>query len=332
MTLFLGPAHLERLNADGHVAMSDYVSAVEAAFAEHGRGEIGVVPRAVLAADPSATTTRTRSLKLSASYLRGTKLIGASVYTALFRPGDVDMWLTLFSGETGRMLGIVHGKSVSLWKTAATAAVATRHLARSNSSHAALIGTGRYALHQALALAAVRPIRSIACAGRDTAHSHAFASRIREALPNIDVRVAESVRVAIDGADVATTITTAIEPIIEGQWLTAGVHMNVMGAHDPGEREVDTDGVLRSRVFVDADEQAFTEKGELLIPLAAGEMKRDHVAGELGAVVSGRTIGRRAAKDVTMFLSGGTALEYTRICDMLIRRASEVGIGQQLEV
>lgn len=331
MTLFLGPGHLDRLNDEGHVVMADYIDAVEAAFAEHGRGAIGVMPRSVVPADPAATTTRTRSLKISASYLRESKLIGASAYTALFRPGDIDLWLTLFCGESGRMLGVLNGKSVSLWKTAATAAVATKYLARTDARRAALVGTGRYALHQAIALAAVRPIGSIACCARDPARAGAFAERVRAALPAIETTVAPSIAAALDGADIVTTITTAREPVVSGAMLAAGMHLNVMGAHDPGEREIDTAAVRASRVFVDSLEQAFTEKGELLMPLARGEIERDHVIGELGTVVSGKIAGRGNASEITMLLSGGTALEYTRICEMLVRRATGARIGQTLE-
>jgi ornithine cyclodeaminase/alanine dehydrogenase-like protein (mu-crystallin family) len=109
------------------------------------------------------------------------------------------------------------------------------------------------------------------------------------------------------------------------------MHCNVVGAHYPDAREVDSLAVRRSRVVVDDLDQAWGEKGELLIPLAAGEIGRDHVVGDLGAVLTGRCVGRTADSDITMFCSGGTALEYVGACAMLYERARAAGAGQRLD-
>ena len=332
MALFLGPSHLERLHVEGRVGIDDYIGAVEAAFAEHGRGAVGVMRRTVLPADPAASSTRTRSLKVSASYLRSSGLMGVSMYSAHFRPGEIDMLLPLFGGADGRLLGLLNAKAISIWKTAATAAVATRHLARRDASHLALIGTGRYASAQLLGVCAVRRVRTIACFSRDRAKLAAFVARAAERLPGIHVSAADSIESATREADLITTITISKSPVLQGGWIARGTHCNIMGAHDANEREVDTEAVRRSRVLVDAREQAFNEKGELLIPMAASELTASHVVGELGEVVAGRITGRRNDDEITMFLSGGTALEYARICEMLIAKAREAGIGQALQV
>lgn len=332
MALFLGPQHIERLFAEGHVAMADVVGAVESSFREQGEHQLGILPRQVLAADGASTSTRVKSLKLSASYLRDSGLVGASIYTAHFRPGGLEMWFTLFSGETGEMLAVLNGTSLSLWKTGATAAVAAKHLARSDASRVALIGTGRYAVYQLLGLAAVRRIDRVDCYSRRPEAVQRFITRMQPLLPSVALHAAHSARAAVADADIAVTITTSAEPVLEGAWLRPGQHLNVMGAHDPQAREIDSTAVQRSRLVVDSIDQALNEKGELLMPLAEKAIVRAHLLGELGDVVTGNLQARRSDGDITAFLSGGTALEYVHFCALLRERALAAGIGQPLEI
>jgi len=328
---FVGSADVDRLFADGTVRPLDCVDAVERSFREQGEGDVGVLPRAILTADGAAAQRRSRALKLSAAYMRSSKSMGASIYSTHFRPGDVDMWLMVFSGETGDLAGILHGKALSLWKTGATAAVAAHHLARRDATRAAIIGTGYYADAQVACLAAVRELTHVACYSRDAARREAFVARAAALVPGARVVAARSAEEAVDGADLVTTITTSPEPVLRGAWLADGVHVNAMGQHAPAAREIDTEAVVRSRVFVDARAQALEEKGEILIPLRAGEIDEAHVRGELGEVVAGRVAGRTRADERTLFCSGGTALEYMGLCGLLVQRAREAGLGHALE-
>lgn len=331
MTLFLGPRDLAQLFDGGGVTPAECVDAVEASFREHGAGDVGVLPRAILTADGNAPQPRSRALKLSASYMRGSRVSGASLYTTHFRPGDVDMWITLFDGDSGRMRGILCGKALSLWKTGATAATATRHLARHGAEVAALVGTGRYALAQLRCLAATQPLREIRCYSRNATALAAFVDDARRHVPHATLVAAPSAEAAVRGADVVTTITTSPAPVVEGTWLDAGSHLNAMGQHAPGTREVDDLAIAQARVFVDAREQALAEKGELLIPMAAGVITAAHVRGELGEVIGARVPGRLNRDDRTVFCSGGTALEYMGLCALLLDKAQARGLGQRLD-
>jgi alanine dehydrogenase len=331
LTWFVGPRDLSRLFESGAVTPRDCVDAVESSFREQGEGNVGVLPRAILTADGASPTPRSRALKLSASYMRGSRMMGASIYSTHFRPGDVDMWLTVFSGETGRMLGVVFGKALSLWKTAATAAVATRYLARRDARDAAIVGTGRYALAQLQCLATVCDLREVRCFSRDPAKRETFARDAQAALPSVHVVAADSARDAVRDAHVVTTITTSATPVVLGEWLANGSHCNAMGQHAPATRELDTAAIRDADVFVDAREQAFAEKGEILLPIAEGAITRNHVRGELGEVVAGRVAGRVSEEQRTVFCSGGTALEYMTLCAMLIDKARAAGIGQMLD-
>lgn len=329
--ILLTPEHIRDLHDGGHVGMTDYIDAVATAFAGQGEGALAIMPRQVLWRDAEPAGVRSPSLKLSASLLRNTEVMGASIYAAHFTPGSLNMWIVLFSARDGSLDAILHGRELSLWKTGATAALAAERMARADATVAAVIGTGYFATTQVLGLAAVRPLAALRCYSRDADRRNAFAQWAASQLPGVDVTACESVKAAVDDADLVTTITTSQEPVLEGRWLAEGVHCNVMGQHDPRAREVDDEAVLASRVVVDSIAQAWNEKGELIIPIARGVIGRAHVLGELGDVVAGRVAARSSAAQRTMFCSGGTALEYLGTCAMLARKAREAGLGQVLD-
>jgi ornithine cyclodeaminase/alanine dehydrogenase-like protein (mu-crystallin family) len=330
--LLITPTDVETLHASGTVRMIDYVDAVERAFRGQGERALEILPRQVLWRDAKDAGVRSPALKMSASVLRSASVMGASVYSAHFRPGDLNMWIMLFSAENGELQAILHGREMSLWKTGATAAAAARHMARPDARSAAIIGTGYFARTQVLGLAAVRPLERLRCYSRDPARRAAFAAWAREQLPGVDAAPAASAGEALRGADIVVTVTTSPKPVLEGAWLEPGMHCNVMGQHDPRAREVDSEAVATSRVVVDSLAQAWNEKGELLIPLAEGRIAKDHVLGELGDVIVGRVAARRNAGDRTMFCSGGTALEYMGTCAMLLDKARAAGVGQELRI
>ena len=330
MALYLGQTDLDSLFAQGAVTSVDCIEAVQTSFLEQGREQVGVLPRQVMWAGPKLTAPRSRSLKISAAYMRQSRIMGASIYAVQYAPGGVDMWLTIFDGDTGQMLGVINSKQLSIWKTGATGGGGAPVLARPNAQRFALIGTGSYALAQLTFMTAIMNVERISCYSRNQDSLRAFCKRAHSML-GIEVLAAQSVFDAVKDADVVTTITTSPTPVLMGNWLPESVHCNVMGQHAPSAREVDTQAVLQSRVFVDALTQAINEKGELLLPIAEGALTEEHVLGELGAVLSGRCEGRRTPTERTMFLSGGTAFEYMGLCSMLLRKAAAAGIGHHLD-
>lgn len=332
MALFLDAHHIARLHTEGHVGIGDYVDAIEGAYRDQGEGKLQLLPRQNFWWAGANPSNRGPSLKLAAAVLEGVGVIGVPMYTAGFKPGAIDLWIALFGTKTGDLLGHFHGQALSLWKTGATAAMAARHLSRKNSATVAMLGTGQYARTQLLGLAAVRPIREMRCYSRRPEGRDAFATWARQAVPGLTVRATDNARDAVDGADIVVTVTTSKTPVLEGAWLSPGAHCNLVGMHYPETREADTETIRRSRVIVDDLDQAWGEKGEIMTPLAAGEISRDHVAGNIGSVIAGKIPGRRSASEITAFCSGGTALEYVGVCAMLHAKALAAGIGQRLDI
>jgi alanine dehydrogenase len=332
MALFLDAQHIARLHAEGHVGMSHYVDAIERAYRDQGEGKLQLLPRQNFWLGDANAQNRGPSLKVAAAILEGMGVIGVPMYTAGFRPGTMELWMALFSARTGDLLAHLHGQALSLWKTGATAAVATRHMARPDARVVGMIGTGKYARTQLLGLAAVRPIREVRCYSRRPEGRENLAAWVRAHLPDIDCKPAAHARAATENVDILVTVTTSRQPVLEGAWISPGTHCNFIGMHYPGAREVDSDAIRRGYVVVDDLDQAWGEKGEIMIPLEAGEITREHVAGNIGSVIAGKIPGRRNAQDITVFCSGGTALEYVGACAMLNERAIEAGIGQKLDI
>lgn len=332
MTLLLDEHHMQRLHDDGHVTMAHYVDAIERAYREQGLDRVQLLPRQNFWIGDANAANRGPSLKLGGAVIPGIGVMGVPMYSAGFRRGAIDLWVALMSTTTGEMLAHLHGQIMSHWKTGATAAMATRHMARRDAAVVGVVGTGYYARTQVTGLAAVRDIRAVRCYSRGAEGRERFAAWARAALPGVEVRAVESAREAVSDVDILVAVTTSREPVIEGAWISPGTHCNFVGMHYPEAREVDSEAIRRARVVVDDLAQAWGEKGEIMIPLARGEITRDHVVGDIGSVLAGKVPGRTSDSEITAFCSGGTALEYVGACAMLNERAREAGIGQPLDV
>lgn len=311
------------------VTMSHHVDAIESAYRSRGEGTATVMPRFNLKVDPTGDD-KSKALKIGGAVLPAKGVMGSAMYAAGWSKGTIELWVLLYSTDSGLIAGIVHGQSVSLWKTGATAAVAAKFMANANAAIVGLFGTGNYARTQLAGLAAVRSLREVRCYSRTAEGRRKFMDWAETRFPYINFMSVEDPRSATEGVDVLVTITTSRVPVTSGEWITAGTHINAVGAHYPGMREIDTLTVKRSRVIVDDLHQAMIEKGEILIPLSEGTIGRDHILGDLGGVVSANVQARTASDQVTLFCSGGVPIEYIASCAMLLERATSCGVGTRI--
>ncbi|MGE5540387.1 MAG: ornithine cyclodeaminase family protein [Gemmatimonas sp.] len=329
MTIFLGPDHIKALHASGAVTMADYVAAVEAAYRDQGLGAFQILPRQNFWIEREAES-KPASLKVGGGLLKTVGVMGCSMYSTGFG-GGMNLWITLYSAVHGGVEAILHGGGIGPMKTGATAAVAAKYMARADAATAAIVGTGDQARTQLMGLMTVRPLRSVRVYSRGADNRAAYVAWAREAFPELAVEATTTAEAAVDGADIVVTVTNAKAPVIDGRWIAPGAHCAFVGAHYPDRREVDAATLTRGRVVVDDLDQAFHEKGELLIPLAGDEIGRDIVLGDIGSVIAGKLKPRQSARDITMFLSGGTALEYLGAAAMLAAKAKAAGLGQTLD-
>ncbi|MBO6837314.1 MAG: ornithine cyclodeaminase family protein [Alphaproteobacteria bacterium] len=310
----------------GGADMAAHIAAVEAAYREVGNGTARVLNRQSLVEDLSPEVLRPRSFKIMGTMLLNAGYVGTVAYPAGYgRP--LDFRIVLSSAESGEPLAIVEGEAITQWATASVTAVATRALSRPDSKVLGMIGTGRFAFDQPLAIASVRPIEEVRCYSRDPAKRAEFVSRLSDQLPDIRVLAVERPEQAAEGADILTTVTTANHPVISSESLSDGMHVNAIGMHYPGTREIDSDTMRRSRFFVDDVAQTFEEKGEFLIPLNEGIVDKGHIVSDLGTLVADRSGWQRKESDLTLFGSGGTAVEYIGVAACLYAAAEAAGVG-----
>lgn len=232
----------------------------------------------------------------------------------------------LFSAESGELLAIVNASAVTAVRTAAVSAVATRALARADAGDLCVIGAGVQARWHVEALTHARPVRRCRVASRrfESARRLADDLRGRYAFP---VEAVETVEEALGGADLIVTATNSVEAVVRREWVSAGAHINAVGACTPRARELDADVVAASSLFVDRVESAMNEAGDYLRAIQDGAIGPEHLRAELGEVLRGTRPGRTSADEITLFKSLGLGIEDLAVAEYLYRKAQETGAG-----
>ncbi|WP_423182565.1 ornithine cyclodeaminase family protein [Arthrobacter sp. NyZ413] len=239
--------------------------------------------------------------------------------------------ILLSSQATGETLAILDGRVPTRIRTAAASAVASKHLANPDSSVLGLVGAGALAVAHVEAMVEVLPIEKVVVWSRTEETLEKF--RAQTAHHKVDIVAAGSVQEVVESAHVLCTLTPATEPVVFGEWFAPGLHVNAVGSRPrPEHREIDSEGVLKSRVFVDSLATAKEKSGNLIIPVSEGDYGFDRVEAELGEVIAGSKPGRTATDDITLFNSVGIGLQDLAIGRLLYDRALEFGLGLRVDL
>jgi ornithine cyclodeaminase len=226
----------------------------------------------------------------------------------------------LQSGETGEPLAALDGTRLTLWRTAAASALAARFLARRDVRRLLMVGAGALAPFLIKAHRAVRSIDEIMIWN----HRRAGAERLAQALAGegLSVVVADDLEQATRQADVISCATLSDAPLIKGEWLKEGQHVDLVGAFNLKMREVDDEALLRARVFVDT-EAALHEGGDVAVAIASGAIAKSHIVGDLAALCAGAK-GRESDDEITLFKSAGAAIEDLAAAVLVLRGSAGV--------
>jgi ornithine cyclodeaminase len=181
-------------------------------------------------------------------------------------------------------------------------------------------------------MCAVLRIEEVRVWSRSGTRAERFVERATPVGPRMSV--APTPRAAAEGADVICTVTSSREPVLLGEWLAPGTHVNAVGASLPTARELDTDAVARARFFVDRRESTMHEAGDFLVPKREGVVGDDHIVGEIGELLLDppRIAGRRTAEEITVFKSLGLAIEDVAAAHRIYARAVANGAGNWVEL
>lgn len=207
----------------------------------------------------------------------------------------------LCDGATGQHLALIDGSEITRRRTAAASALAGSFLAREDARSLLIVGSGHIGGLMAEAYRVVRPIERVMVWNIRPAGAQRLAAQLgAEAVTDLAA--------AVQQADIVSCATLAREPLVRGEWLRPGTHLDLIGGFTPAMREADDEAVRRSRVFIDTD-AALAEAGDLIDPIAHSVLRREDIVGSLFSLCRGETAGRRDAQEITLFKSVGSALE-----------------------
>ncbi|MGE5814216.1 MAG: ornithine cyclodeaminase family protein [Acidobacteriota bacterium] len=323
MAIVLSEADVQQL-----LRMPALIDAMETALRSFSAGEVVQPLRTVISVGDRMTFFGVMPAFQQKPAALGTKLV--TVYPTNASKGLPTHLATILLMEptTGELLAVLDGRYITEARTAAVSAASTRALARKDASVLAILGSGVQAESHLEALALVRTLSEVRVWSPTAERRHAFAQQHRDAAPK--VTASDSARDAVAGADLIVTATSSPRPILESPWISPGAHICAVGACRPDMRELDTELVTRSRVYVDSRAGALAEAGDLVMPIEEGRWTADRIVGELGELFAGRVAGRTSQDEITLFKSLGMAVEDVAAADLVYRRAAEVGLGRGL--
>ncbi len=221
------------------------------------------------------------------------------------------VYLFLDAG-TGKVRGILEAEMITVKRTAAASALASSYLSRSDASRLLIVGAGALARHFIDAHRAVRPISDVLVWNRTPKRAEELVANYRlqeDASALNSIGVTGDLEAAVSGADIVTCITASSEPVIFGDWVREGTHVDLVGAFSPDSRESDDALVQKARIFVDTRTGALAEAGDLIIPMNKGLITEDDVAADLFDLTQGERDGRRFYEQITLFKNCGSAIE-----------------------
>jgi ornithine cyclodeaminase len=253
------------------------------------------------------------------------------VKIATIHPGNTEMNLPsvhasylLLNAGTGEPVAILDGMELTLRRTGASSALASKYLSRADATVFLMVGTGKLAPHLVAAHASVRDFDEVMIWGRRPGAAAELAATLATTLApaSFALTAVDDLEEAVRRADIICCATLATEPLIRGQWLLPGQHLDLVGAFRPDMSEADTDAVLRSEVYVDTLAGATAEAGEIVQAMQSGLLDRRDIVGDLFSLVRGTCPGRKSVDAITLFKSVGNALEDLAAAEMAMAGAT----------
>lgn len=300
----------ERLSVD------EVVSSLEKMFGRDYRKTANIPLRTTMQAFGGSTCL---FMPCSDSALPGVGLKVVTVRNGGSLNGDrVQADCFLLEPESLKVCAMLSANYLTEVRTAAVSAIATRALARTDSRTLGVFGTGRQALAHLLLLSRDKQFQRLLVCGSQRSRSERFAESLAEH-HGLRVEPVDAATCAKE-SDVICTCTTSSVPLFDGELVHEGTHLNLVGAFQPENREVDDALVARSRIVVDSYEGALSEAGDLMIPLNCGIITNDHIIADLHEIVSRKVVGRKDTCDITLFKSVGFALEDLVVATLLYER------------
>lgn len=304
------------------LTMKDAIACVDEAFRLLASGDAMNKPR---------QRVRVEKLMLHVLPAGSTALgyVGLKAYTT--GPTGARFYFLMFDATSGELVSILEADRLGQIRTGAASGVATRYMAAETASRIGVYGTGWQARSQLEAIVQVRPIESVVAYGRNQERRETFCNEMSAAL-GIPVAPAERQEDVTADSDIIVTVTSSREPVLKGDWLRPGQHVNAAGSNNLRRLELDADAVTRaSFIAADSVEQAKLECGDLAAVVESGGISWDDVH-ELSDVVAGKEAARQSPDDITLFESQGLAIQDVSVAKRVYELGREQGRGKTLDM
>jgi alanine dehydrogenase len=321
---------LKRKEIESILPMKNVIDFVEQAFVQQA------LNRAVMPVRTCIPVEKNRGIVCSMpAYIEAMDALGMKIVsTYRDNPGkfglpSVQATILMNNSETGQVMAIMDGVYITGMRTAAASAIATKHLARKDSETVGLFGCGGQAIYQLQGQCEVARIKKVKAYDVSKEYRDAFVKKASEILKNVKIEPVDDPEQVVKGSDIIVTVTTSKKPIFDGNWVEDGTHINGIGSYEPFARELDTTTIKRAKVVVDAYDAAFSEAGDILIPIKEGAITKGHVHAQLGELVANLKPGRTNEKEITVFKTTGLAIEDVSTAIQVYKIALEKGIGTE---
>ena len=266
------------------------------------------------------------SLNFMAASSKSLNLIGTKSYIPKTKTA-IKFYVQLYDGENGNLLSVIEANLMSRIRTGASSGLATKYLAKKNSSVLGIIGTGTQAIHQAIAICKVRKIKTINIYSRNVNNRKNFCALINKNINNVNAISVKTSKECVENADIITTITNSDSPVFSSKWIKPGTHINAAGSNVSTKREIDKETISKaSTIVTDNIDQAKIECGDLIQPINIGITSWDKI-NTLSDLITGKIKGRSTDNEITIFESQGVAIEDLAIGSLLYDLAVKKAIN-----
>jgi len=325
------PLLLSERDIRGVLPMPDLIQAMASALSAYSARRVSQPVRTVIEVGPEHAFFGVMPAVIAAPAAMGAKLV--TVYAGNLARGLTSHLATivLLDPDTGALAALLDGRYITEARTAAVSAVSVDHLARADATRLAVIGSGVQASSHIDAIRHVRPIGDVRVWSPNASRCEAFA-RTASRQTGLSVAAVPNASDAVRDADIVVLVTASPDAVVRDQDIAPGTHICAIGACRPTQREMPTALVARSRLFVDSRDAALVEAGDIVLPIGEGAFGPEHIAGELGAVLSKHCGGRASDDEITIFKSLGMAVEDVVAAQLAVDRAASKGLGTRFSL
>ena len=321
---------LSKQNIQKLLTIPDTINVLEKAFVEFAKGNVDIPERTYINSPEQNGMTLIMPGYLKESGVLGTKVV--SVFRNNLQkyglPNTIGT-IVLLDDKTGEPISIMDGTQITAYRTGAVAGLAAKYLARQNAEVHALFGTGGMAESHVLAVNEVRKIKKLIIVSTSSKEQkRKFVNSLKEKI-HCEIVIYEKAEDAVKEADIISLITNAKEPLINGDWLKPGTHINSAGSHSPASREIDTSTIIKAKCVCDSLEACKKEAGDFIIPVQEGRWDWNKMHGTIAQICAKELPARENEDEITVFKSVGLSIQDLSTANFVYNKAVKLGIGRE---